>query len=389
MDSFAAIPVLKSNLESVFKTADVDPLASEIYQQNQKSIVKVSVTTPDGSIFGGSGVLVKEGDSVAVVTNAHVAANARSISFTNAAGESFAARLEKFDDTDDLAVLKPDGVKIDQSRAVDIGDPSKLTADQIVYALGHPRGYNVPVISQGPFLKLDTYAHISPETGDLITAGAKGLYKGNSAYMKDAQDFANSPRIDAAVPDDHGASGGGLFDKNAKLVGIIETVKDDNHGDILSISSDRVKALLADPTYKFQFNYNRQSLADQAPLVTTAKAFGLAGLAASSTTQKFAAPLVGLYYGAQALSDLRILSHDNLYDSRSHYWQKFAADGGAFAAGMLAFVPRLRLVGAAIVAARLAVDTVTDFTQSTPVLDKVKRSEGSRGEPLFWSASHH
>ena len=58
---------------------------------------------------------------------------------------SFAASLEKFDDTDDLAVLKPDGVKIDPSRAVDIGDPSKLTVGQMLYAMGHPRNYDQPL----------------------------------------------------------------------------------------------------------------------------------------------------------------------------------------------------------------------------------------------------
>jgi hypothetical protein len=387
MDSPADIPVLKPDNQSVVLTADVDALTREIYQHNQKSIVHVSVTTPNGSTFGGSGVLVKDGDDVVVVTNAHVGANARSIAFTNAAGESFAARLDKFDDTDDLAVLKPDGVKIDPSRAVDIGDPSKLRPGQMLWAMGHPRGYDLPVISQGPFQKQDTYANLNPQDGNLIRQATVDLYPGQQSYKNDGENLRQSPRIDATVPDDHGTSGGALFNKDNKLVGIVETVED-VHGDVLSVSSDRVKALLADPIYKFQFHYNRQTLADLSPMATTAKSVGLAGLASSPLSQRIAAPLVGLYYGAQAVSDIRMLAQDNLYESRGHYWGKLAADGGAFAAGMLSFVPRFRLAASCLVAARLAVDTVTDFTQSKPVLDHVDRGDGSKSLPLFWSSSH-
>jgi hypothetical protein len=389
MDSSAQIPVLRDAGQPVVETADVDALAREVYQQNQKSIVKIVVTSPGGSTFGGSGVLVKEGNNVEIVTNAHVGANASSIAFTNAAGESFAARLDKFDDTDDLAVLKPDGVKIDPSRAVDIGDPSKLTPGQMLYAMGHPRGYSQPVLSEGAFGQLGTYASIAPNNGALIRGVANGLYKGNKAYVKDGEEFVNSPRVDAGVAADHGDSGGGLFDKTGKLMGIVESGEDDNQINTMSVSAGRVKALLDDPNYKFQFHYQNQSLASQSPLATTVKGIGLAGLAASKDTQRIAAPLVGIYYGVQALDDARMLSHDDLYDSRSHYWGKLAADSGAFAAGMLSFVPRLRLAASCLVAARLAVDAVTDFSQTKPVLDHVRRTDGSKGEPLFWSAYHH
>ena len=39
-------------------------------------------------------------------------------------------------------------------------------------------------------------------------------------------------------------------------------------------------------------------------------------------------------------------------------------------------------------AARLAVDTLTDFTESKPVMTSVDRSDGSKGDPLFWAISH-
>ena len=87
MDSPSEIPVLNPTLPFVRLNADVDALARAVYQHNEKSIVHISVTSPNGSTFDASGVLVKEGDNVVIVTNGHVAANARSIEFTNAAGE--------------------------------------------------------------------------------------------------------------------------------------------------------------------------------------------------------------------------------------------------------------------------------------------------------------
>jgi hypothetical protein len=388
MEDPRAIPVLRYDMPGVTSSTDVDPLAREVYAKNEKSVVRITVTSPDGSTFGGSGVLVKDKDGVSIVTNAHVGANARSIQFSNSAGESFAARLDKFDDLDDLATLKPDGVKINPALAVDIGDPSKLKPNEMLYALGHPRGYDVPVLSQGTFAALDSYANLAPQTGDQIREAVSGLYKGNKAYVKDGEDFANSPRVSASLPADHGNSGGPLLDKQGKLEGIVEAQNDDG-SKTLSVSSAKVKALLDDPHYKFQFDYSRKSLADQAPLATTVKGLGLVGLAATPLSRRVIAPVAGLYYGAQALDDIKVLSHDNLYDSRAHYVEKLAADGGAFAAGLLTFVPRFRLAGTVLVGARLAVDALTDFTQTTPVLNGYKRSDGSKGQPLFWTSSHH
>ena len=387
LDPHAEIPVLKFNGQNSILPAEVDALTREVYEHNQKSIVHLAVTSPDGQTYTGSGVLVKQGDDVVIVTNGHVAAKPRSIEVTNAAGETFAARLDKFDEGDDLATLKPDGIKIDPSMALAIGDSTKLTAGQMLYAMSHPRGYDQPVMAWGTMTKQDGYDKVAPDTADLFRQAASYLYPGNNGYLSAAEKFTTVARTE--VPIDHGGSGGALLDKNSKLVGILESQPEAKpNGQSVSVPADRVQAMLNDPNYKFQFHYTRKSLAELAPVVTTAKGFGLVGLAASPATQRVAAPLIGLYYGAQALGDLRLLSHDNLYQSRAHYWEKFAADSGTCAAGLLSLVPRLRLAGAAIVATRLAVDTLTDFTQSKPELDRVDRLDGSKGEPLFWSISH-
>jgi len=384
------IPVLAPYGRSINETADVSAAMAEIYEHNKNAVVQVSVTAPNGKVFGGSGVLVKDGNDVMVVTNAHVANNSRLIEFRNLAGETFAARISKLADTEDLALLKPEGVKINPKMAVDIGDPQKLTAGQITYGISHPNGYGKPVISEGPVVRSGTLDAMAPEMVNLTRLAIEKYYKGDSNYRAAAEAFIQTPRIDTRVPAEHGSSGGGLFDKEGKLVGIIHAVPDqDNPNETLSISSDRVKALLNDPKYRFDFTYGRESMAVAHPNQFGAKLVGLGALAFNPISRRVAAPVIGSYYGVQALDDAHNLFQENTFRSKAYYAEKLALDGGTFAAGMLSFVPRFRLASTLAVGARLAVDALTDLTDSRPVLEKVQPRSAQTSEPLFWDISHH
>jgi len=384
------IPVLAADGRTIAETGNVDAMMREVYEHNKNAIVQISVKSPNGNVFGSSGVLVKDGDNVVVVTNAHVANNARSIEFHNTAGETFSARLDKLADSDDLAVLKPEGAKINPARAVDIGDPSKLSPGEICFAIGHPRGYFKPTISQGKVLGLGPISSMSPEIVDLTRDAVNRLYSGHKGYEAAGQAFLNSPHIDALVGADHGSSGGGLFDRQGKLVGVVQATTEENRSnETLSVSSDRVKALLNDPNYKFEFKYGRERVASQDSGEFAAKVIGLGALAASPVSRRIAAPVVGGYYGLQALDDIRLLAQDNLFRSKAHYAEKLVADGGAFAAGMLTFVPRFRLAASLVVGTRLAVDALTDYTDTRPVMEKVERRSADTPEPLFWKISHY
>jgi hypothetical protein len=392
-----AIPVLKPAPLGVYETADVDKLTAEVYAHNKNSIVKIGVDCDNGRHFNGSGVLVKDGDNVVIVTNAHLASGTRSITFSNAAGETFNAQIDKLSDGDDLAVLKPDGVKIDPSRAVNIGDPAKLSPGEMLYAIGHPHNYGRPVISQGPFKAVGAYGDVSDATTTQVVRELTGqIYPGDKNNAAAAEQLVASPRVDAEVLTDHGDSGGGLFNKKNELVAILEAREDSRPGESFAISSSRIQALLAAQP-KFDFHYTRQSLADADPVPTVLKSAALMGVAVSPfspLTRRVAAPLAGLYYGVQALDDVRLLSHgkDNLYQSPAHYWARLAEDGGAFVGGAMTLVPRLRVAGAAIVGARLAYDAASDYLTSKPVFAKVERNtadpQAKKVEPLFWSVYH-
>ncbi|MBS1999748.1 MAG: trypsin-like peptidase domain-containing protein [Cyanobacteria bacterium SZAS LIN-2] len=386
------IPVLQPNAQTVVETSAsaLDAITREVYQRNKDAVVSISVQAPNGKTFSGSGVLVKEGENVVIVTNAHLAANTRSIRFGNSAGERFAATLDKLGDTDDLAILKPDGIKINPANAVDIGDASKLSTGQMLYAMGHPRGYAKPTISSGEMLGVGSLDRLSPAMARLTRDAVSVLYGKDRAYQNAGEQFIQSSRIDTRVTSDHGSSGGGLFDEKGKLVGILHALPDEHVRDeILSISAQRVRQLLNDPSSKFDFGYRREALANQNPEAAMAKFVGLGALGVHPVSRMMTAPVVGTYYGCRALEDLRFLTEDNVYRDRSYYAEKLAVDGGTFAAGMLSFVPRFRLIGAAVVGARLAVDAITDFTETRPVLDKVERRGAETPEPLFWKLSHH
>ncbi|MBU6453909.1 MAG: S1C family serine protease [Cyanobacteria bacterium REEB67] len=391
------IPVLKPAPLGVYETADVDKLTAEVYAHNKNSIVKIGVDCANGKHFNGSGVLVKDGDNVVIVTNAHLASGTRSITFSNAAGETFNAQIDKLSDGDDLAVLKPDGVKIDPSRAVNIGDPSKLSAGEMLYAIGNPGNYGRPVIASGPFRTNGAYGDVSDaSTARVVRELAGQIYPGDKINAAAAEQLLASPRVDAAVLTDHGDSGGGLFNKKNELMAILEAKDDNRPGESFAISAARVRALLADPA-KFNFHYKRQTLADAEPVSAVLKSAALMSVTASPfspLTRRVAAPLAGLYYGVQALDDVRLLSQgkENLYQSPGHYWTKLAEDGGAFIGGAMTLVPRLRVAGAAIVGVRLAYDAASDFLTSKPVFDKVERNtadpQAKKVEPLFWSVYH-
>ena len=394
------IPVLYPQPVGIFETSAVSAMAREVYDHSKGSVVNVAIKCANGFAGHGSGVLVRDGQDLSIVTNLHVVAAAQSIIVTNAAGESFAAKIDKVSDRDDLAALKIEGSQgFDKKLALNLADTSKLTPGQPLFALGYPDNYGRPTLSQGAFEQVSKFSQVAgASTANILRELAGQLYPDNPAQAAAAEALVASPRVQAAVLIDHGSSGGALLDKDSNLAGILEEKEDDQPGQSNSVSAERVKALLDSPG-TFDFHYKRQILAEEHPAETVAKAAALIGVAASPfnpMTRRLAAPLTGLYYGEQALDDLRLLGQDNLYAGRQHYLAKLAVDGGTFVAGALTLVPRLRLLGMAVVGAHLAYDLANDYRTTRPVLEKVtphtdaakKESPGGQAEPFLWSAYH-
>lgn len=151
------------------------------------------------STSSGSGVIISEDGYI--VTNAHVInglVDEKSLNVKLYTGETLQAKVIGYDTRTDLAVLKIDQNNLPYASLV---DSSQLILGQNVIAIGNPLGLGISV-SDG-----------------IISALEKEIYV-NRVYMTVIQ-------TNAAV--NEGNSGGGLFDTNGNLVGIVNAKKFSNY----------------------------------------------------------------------------------------------------------------------------------------------------------------
>lgn len=145
------------------------------------SVLKVEVIRAQGGYSLGSGVVV---GTDRVATNCHVTRDARQIAVLQD-GLRLPAQSQQIDAYHDLCLLHVSGV--DRSRAVEFGPPGKLAVGQPVTAVGHTAGA------------------LQSSVGEVLA-----LHRMDGSRVIQSSNFFSS-----------GASGGGLFDADARLVGIL------------------------------------------------------------------------------------------------------------------------------------------------------------------------
>ena len=170
----------------------------EIYQKNANAVVEIvtQYTTSNGywgNVTGesaGSGViLTKDGY---LVTNHHVIENAEKIHVRLKSGDTYEATLVGSDKDNDIAVLKLDA---DDLSFATLGDSSTVEVGDLCVAIGNPLGVLGGTLTDGIIGALDREITFSDgETRRLLQHNA-----------------AVSP----------GSSGGGLFNENGDLIGIV------------------------------------------------------------------------------------------------------------------------------------------------------------------------
>ncbi|MBQ3489363.1 MAG: trypsin-like peptidase domain-containing protein [Clostridia bacterium] len=169
-------------------TGEYISIYREVANKCIQSVVVIQVTSASGS-GAGSGVIYDANGYI--VTNYHVAnEDCRKITVILYDGSSYEGQYIYGDELADLAV-----VKIDKSDCVaaEFGDSSRLTYGDAVLAIGNPLGYGLSV------------------TTGVISRPSESVTIGNATMTL--------LRTDAAV--NSGNSGGGLFDLNGKLIGIV------------------------------------------------------------------------------------------------------------------------------------------------------------------------
>lgn len=137
----------------------------------------------------GSGVIISKDGYI--VTNNHVISDATQIQVTTNDGKNYNATLVGADSTADLAVLKIDA---DNLTPATFGNSDQLEVGQAAIVIGNPLGQLGGTVTSGIISSLDRQLEIDGNTMTLL-------------------------QTDAAVSS--GNSGGGLFDSNGNLVGIV------------------------------------------------------------------------------------------------------------------------------------------------------------------------
>ncbi len=179
-----------------------------VVQNVYSSVVEITTSSVSTSIFmpqqvlsgAGSGVIITTDGYI--VTNHHVIDGASAIEVTLANGESYAAQLIASDAETDLAVIKIEAFDL---TAATFGDSTQLVVGQTVLAIGNPLGSLGGTVTEGIISALDREITVDEESMTLL-------------------------QISAAV--NPGNSGGGLFDEQGNLIGIVNAkVSTDSSGD--------------------------------------------------------------------------------------------------------------------------------------------------------------
>ena len=188
-------------------SANATPTDALLSQLNEQ-VVRVQVGLANGGYGVGSGVVVAQDQ---VVTNCHVVANAVSISVVKN-GESYAVSAIKPDWHHDVCIVKAEGLNLPVAK---IGSSKTLKYEQPVFTIGYPSFLPSPV---------STFGFV------------KGLYPMDDSVVVRA---TSTFRL--------GDSGGGMFDENGYLVGIMTLKSPGRSAYYYNMPVEWVQALLAQP----------------------------------------------------------------------------------------------------------------------------------------------
>jgi len=172
---------------------------SEVASKASPSVVEIQteVTSTSYGMFGGTYTSTAAGSGVIIssdgyiITNNHVIENANSITVTTYDGKEYSAKLVGTDEKSDIAVIKIEATGL---TAATIGDSSKIQAGDTAVVIGNPLGTLGGTVTDGIISSASRELVVNNESMELIQTNAE-INSGNS--------------------------GGGLFDGNGNLIGIV------------------------------------------------------------------------------------------------------------------------------------------------------------------------
>lgn len=194
---------------------------ADIVDETAPSVVEVFTETKQVSNWfqeyvtegAGSGVILSEDGYI--VTNHHVIDGANTIKVRLSNGQTYAAELTGTDEKTDLAVLK---INASGLAAAKLTDSSTVRVGDFVIAIGNPLGELGGTVTEGIISAKDRKVTVDGEAMTLLQTSA------------------------AVNP---GNSGGGLFDLNGELVGVVNAKSSGNdiEGLAFAIPANTVKEI--------------------------------------------------------------------------------------------------------------------------------------------------
>lgn len=213
------------NLQISTSTTLTPAITSSTIQSSMSSVVGIylSATTinytgasEEEDLGSGSGVIITSDGYI--VTNNHVVEGGQNIRVCLQDGTEYEATLIGTDSYSDLAVIKIDATGLP---AATLGTSSNMTVGDPVFAVGNPLGVLSSSVSQGIISGLDRTINVDGHNMTLM-------------------------QTDAAV--NPGNSGGGLFNANGELIGIVNAKSYglDVEGIGFAIPMDTAKPIIMD-----------------------------------------------------------------------------------------------------------------------------------------------
>ena len=183
------------------------PVLGAVNHAVSNSVVQILGLDPQGRMYFGSGVVTGPG---MVVTNCHVVRGGGRIAVSRGA-ETFRVTRERVDIQRDLCLLETPGIGTPQAS---LGAISRLKPGQPLYFYGYPRAL-----------------------GMMFSEGA----------VKALHPYQGSRIIETSAFFTLGGSGGGLFDRNGKLVGLATFLTPGHSGGYYAIPSEWIRKVRAQP----------------------------------------------------------------------------------------------------------------------------------------------
>ncbi len=386
-DKRGDIPVLKPGIELVKPTGpqpEADEATCKLYADSLPKTVQI--TTNKGR---GSGFFMDKDGSIG--TAAHVILGSSEQFAITSDGTKYKLRIEKVDDINDLAILRPESFKPGSRPYAELGSTKDLKPDDSIFPMGHPLGLRPAYISPGYFrhtlTQQELIESIVPDSKDTIKAGVESL---TPKERPDMQAALARELLNGKVHIRPGDSGGPTYDAAGRVIGINDMITGNKLDAGYLVPVEKMRDLY-NSDGKFQFTYNRiaepwaqeykhawqSKPLDAAASTLVAGGVGYLGFKALSRYPRTLGLGAAGYEGFRLVNDVSELLDSTDRRDVLKYGISSAADLSGTVGALAMMSSRYRVGGAVGLAVGIGGRMAADFLPSRLVLTDIQRKDGS------------